>query len=137
MNDQNIKLILGAAAAVGIAIGGYYATRKYLPIVRNRITNWLSNDRHLIRDRVTNWLDENNLNETALTDLVYICDSVAGFSNKILCRVYAKTEKTGKVKVYEEEISVEELQKVAPDIAKQLIQKMSQEETSIMKQIFV
>jgi hypothetical protein len=136
MNDQTIKLVFGAAAAVGVAIGGYYATRKYLPIVRNRIKDWLENDRHNIREKVVNWLHEKNLNKTALMDLVSIFDEVAGSSNKIMFKVRAKTEQTGIVDIYEEIITLEELEKVDPDVAKQVVKKITQEKNSIMKEIF-
>jgi hypothetical protein len=137
MNDQTIKLVFGVAAAVGVAIGGYYATRKYLPIVRNRIKNWLETDRHNIREQVIAWLHKNNLDKTALLDLVNICDTVANLSNKIMFKVCAKTEKTGLVDVYEEIITLEELEKVDPDVAKQVLNKITQERTSIMGEMFL
>ena len=135
MNEQTIKLVFGAAVAVGVAIGGYYTSRKYLPIVRNRIQDWLEKDRHNIRDRVINWLHEKKLNETALIDLVNVFDEVAGFSNKVMIKVRAKTETTGTVDVYQEILTLEELEKVDSDVAKQVIQKIAKKETSIMKQV--
>ena len=135
MNEQTIKLIFGAAAAVGVAIGAYYASRKYLPVVRERITHWLENDRHIIREQVNDWLHRNKLNKTALSDVVIKFDTVANYSNNILCKVYAKTKETGEVKISEKTMSIEELLKEDASVAEQVIQKIAKEETSIMSQV--
>ena len=135
MNAQTIKLLFGAVAVAGVAIGGYYATRKYLPVVRNRITQWLSDDRHKIRKKVIDWLHKNNLNRTALSKLVFVLDNFASVSNKILGKVYAETEEIGEVKISNETISLDELQNIDPDVAQQVINKLRQEEINIMDQV--
>lgn len=135
MNDQIIQFFCGILMLFGAGLVGYFASRKYLPIVQHKISNWLSHDRHIIRDKVSKWLLENNLNKTALTKVVSTCDSIAGFSNKLICKVYVETEKTGKVKVHEEIISIDELEKLDTDVAKKVIENISNKETNIMSQI--
>lgn len=135
MNDQTIKLLVGALATAGVAIGGYYAYRRYMPVVREKTGKWLRANRPKIREQVRKWLHNNNLQESKLLNVYMAFDNVAGYSEKVLCKVYAETKETGKVKVSEEVISIDELKNIDPDVAKRVLEKIAEEDGSIMNQI--
>lgn len=105
MNDNLAQLAIGAVVATGAVVCGLYAAHKY---------------RAEVRDRVQRWLHQNNLEKTALTDVLFVCDNVAGQANKFTCKIFVKTKEKGEQKVSENTYSLEELKKVNPDIAAQM-----------------
>lgn len=140
MNDQIWQTIgtvivgfIGVIVTVITSIFVYYTVKKYVPILRAKTAKWLETNRDKIRDDVKAWLDKNNLEKSQLSDVYVIVDQVAENVQKICCKVYAETKETGKVKVTEEELSMEEFQKMNSNKVEKIIEEIGK--TSIMKQV--
>jgi hypothetical protein len=140
MNDQIWQAI--GAVILGIitflitavvSIFAYYAVKKYVPILRAKTAKWLEINREPIRLKVKEWLQENNLEKSKLLDVYLIVDAVAGDAQKILYTVYAETKETGKIKVSEEELTMEEFSNLNNTKVEKIIEKIGQ--TSIMSQV--
>lgn len=142
MNDQIWQAIgavilgfIGVIATVVTSIFVYYTVKKYVPILRAKTAKWLETNREPIRLKVRDWLQKNNLEESKLLDIYLIVDAVAGKAQKILYTVYAETKETGKVKISEseEELSMEEFQKMNSNKVEKIIEEIGQ--MSIMSQV--
>jgi hypothetical protein len=125
--------IIGFVITAVVSIFAYYAVKKYVPILRTKTAQWLDTNRTEIRGKVKDWLDKNNLQESKLLDVYVIVDAVAGNVQKILCTVYVETKETGKVKISEDELSMEEFQKINSTKVEKIIEEIGQ--TSIMSQV--
>ena len=52
--------------------------------------------RSQIREKVATWLRAHDLQESALMDVLIVCDNItAVVNNKIVCKFFAVTQKTG------------------------------------------
>lgn len=119
MSDGLIKLGIGTAVAIGAVAGGLYLSHKF---------------RHKVREDVRDWLHRNNLAKTRLTDVLMVCDRVAGQVDKVTCKIFVETQEKGQQVVSEETYSLEQLQKMHPDIAERLTKGQSAQD-SILKLI--
>ena len=105
MSGDLVKLGIGAVVAVGAVAGGLYLSHKF---------------RHKVREDVKNWLHRNNLAETRLMDVLMVCDRAAGQTDKVTCKIFVKTQEKGQQIVSEETYSLEQLQKLHPEVAAKL-----------------
>lgn len=104
MNEQIFGIIAALIGAVITFIVGLWANHKY---------------RHQARTKLSEWLRRNNLNKKAVTSAVVRADKVLGTADKFVCRFFVKTEKTGEQKISEQVMTLEELEKEIPELAKQ------------------
>lgn len=136
MNEQIWQAITGIFIAVVASFCAYYMVQKYGPIIRAKTAAWLEINRPKIRDKVRDWLHENNLQNTKLLDVYLKIDEVAGNAEKVLFQVYAETKETGKVKITEEELTIEEFEQINNAAkTKKIIKQIGQEKISIMSQV--
>ncbi|BDA67185.1 hypothetical protein CAL7716_013510 [Calothrix sp. PCC 7716] len=125
--------IISFAITAIVSIFAYYIVKKYVPILRTKTAKWLEINRETIRVKVKDWLHANNLQESKLLNVYLIVDDVAGNVEKLLCKVYVETKETGKVKVTEDELTIEEFRKLDTNKVEKIIEKIGQ--TSIMSQV--
>lgn len=91
--------------------------------------------RHRIREKLAAWLRTNNLENSALMDVLLVCDKLAGtVDKKIICKVFVVTQETGEQKISEETLSTDVLKNLYPDIYAQL-EKQEHAQKSILKQV--
>jgi hypothetical protein len=119
MNEQTFKVAIATVAGVGAVIGGLYLARRF---------------RHKVRTQIESWLHDRGLSKSALTDIIYVCDRAGFYMDKVTCKIFVETKEVGKVQVSEETLSVEELERINPEIAAQ-VRKNVHAEKSIMSQI--
>jgi|GEM_PF-2728151 len=120
MNDQIFKAAIATVVGVGAVVGGLYLARKF---------------RHKVRDRIELWLHSRGLSKSKLTDVLFVCDEAfRHIDDKVTCKIFVETQETGKQQVFEETFSLEDLERIDPEIAAQ-IRKNRRIEKSIMNQI--
>jgi hypothetical protein len=108
-----------AAGVVALSVGIYFA-RKH---------------RHQVREKVSEWLRNNNLEKSALQDVVTVYDSIAGAIEKnIVCKIFVKTQAKGETKISEVTYTMEELKKIDPDLYAE-VEKLGHAQKSILTQI--
>ena len=90
--------------------------------------------RHRIREKIKAWLHAQNLDKSALMDILFVCDDDTGAAKKIVCKIFAVTKETGEQQISEEMLTPEELEKLYPDVYSQL-QKQGHAKKSILQQI--
>ncbi|BAZ24928.1 hypothetical protein NIES4073_58280 [Kalymmatonema gypsitolerans NIES-4073] len=125
--------IIGFVITAIVSIFAYYAIKKYVPILRAKTAKWLDENRSVIRDRVKDWLHKNNLEESKLLDVYMVVDTVAGDAQKFLYTVHVETKETGKVKINQYEITIEEFRKIDTTKKEKIIEEIGQ--TSILSQV--
>jgi len=117
MSADLVKLGIGVVAAAGVIAGGLYLSRKF---------------RNKVREDVKEWLHQNNLNETALMDVLMVCDQVGGYADKLTCKIFVETKEKGRQVVSEETYSMDEFKKMNPDVAAKL-DKKQRVQSSLLK----
>jgi hypothetical protein len=125
--------IIGFVITAVVSIFAYHAVKKYVPILRAKTAKWLEINREPIRLKVRDWLQKSNLEETQLLDVYLIVDAVAGDAQKFLYTVHVETKETGKVKINEYELTIEEFRKIDTTRKEKIIEEIGQ--TSILSQV--
>lgn len=125
--------LIGFVITAVVSVFAYYAVKKYVPILRAKTAKWLEKNRESIRIKVKEWLQKNNLEKSKLLDVYVTLDAVAGNAQRILYTVYAETKETGKVKVTEEELTIEEFYKLDTTKVEKVIEEIGRK--SIMSQV--
>lgn len=125
--------LIGFVITAVVSVFAYYAVKKYVPILRAKTAKWLEKNRESIRIKVKEWLQKNNLEKSKLLDVYVTLDAVAENAQRILYTVYAETKEIGKVKVTEEELTIEEFYKLDTTKVEKVIEEIGK--TSIISQV--
>lgn len=101
MSEEVFKVSIVVVGAIAAAAGGLYLGWRY---------------RQKIREDVSSWLRQRNLQNSALMSALLMFDNVMAGVEQVRRRIVVKTSETGEQVVAEEDISLEELRKTAPEI---------------------
>lgn len=101
MSEEVVKVSIVVVGAIAAAAGGLYLGWRY---------------RQKIREDVSSWLRQRNLQNSALMSALLMFDNVMAGVEQVRRRIVVKTSETGEQVVAEEDISLEELRKTAPEI---------------------
>lgn len=107
MSSEAIKITIAVVGAAALAAGALYIGWRY---------------RQKIRDEVSKWLRQRNLENSALMSAFIFFDNVIAGIDRVRRRILVETAETGQVVVSEQDISLEELRKISPDVYELVVQ---------------
>lgn len=107
MSSEATNIIITVVGAIIVAVIAFYLGWRY---------------RQKIRNEVSKWLRRRNLDKSALMAAFILYDNVIAGIDRVRRKILVETVDTGRVEVSEQDISLEELRKISPDIYELVVQ---------------
>jgi len=101
MSEEVVKVSIAVVGFIAVAAGGLYLGWRY---------------RQKIREQVSSWLRQRNLEKSSLMSALLFFDKVVVGLEMVRRRFIVITAETGQEVISEENISLEELRKLSPEI---------------------